>query len=354
MNWKRIALTGVITTLLSTVHGFPHHEASAAVNREIHVNIDDEQVTLAASSYLEQGTVMVPITMLHKLSEAQINWNNADKTATVRMNGQSFALKPGAAKVSYAGKVYNLNKKVQLINHRIMVPAAFLSEISDTDMRFDKMDRILYLITDRYYIMTVPKHEEIQLQATQLNQYDYVEGMNLIVNGDSHPFTSWEGMWNWRYKPVIHVEDLTNDGREEFAVINTLGYGTGLMQKEVHIINLQNHKEFPIESFEDITKEWIDSSITTQDGKVTASVKIKGEEEIKHVLEEYKGLPPDYFYSELGFGAVVYYFIDNGKLTARLGASASTVTFSGDVFIEYKYEDGRFLADKVSYAPHQK
>lgn len=354
MNWKRIALAGVITTLLSTVHGFPHHEASAAENKTIQVNIDDEQVRLTTSSYLEQGTVMVPITMLHKLSKAQIKWNNANKTATVQMNGQSFVLNPGVAKVSYAGKLYNLKEKVQLINHRVMVPAAFLSEISDSSMRFDKMDRILYLTTNRYYTMTAPQHEEIQLQAAQVNKYDYVKGMNLIINGESRPFTSWEGMWDWSYKPDIYVEDLTNDEQEEFAVINTLGYGTGLMKKDVHIVNLQNHKEIPIEPFEDIIKEWIDSSITTQDGQVTVSVKIKEQEKIKHVLDEYTGLPPDHFYTELGFGAIVYYFIDNGKLSARLGASASTVTFSGDVIIDYKYESGRFLADKVSYTPYQK
>lgn len=354
MNWKRITLTGMITALLSTVHVFPHHEALAEANNSIQVFIDDEPVSLAASSYVEQGTIMVPITMLHKLSEVQIKWNNTNKTATVQMNGQFLSLEPGVTKISYAGDVYHLKDEVQLINHRVMVPAAFLSEISDTEMRFDKMDRILYLTTNQYYTITAPRHEEIQLQAAQVNKYDHVEGMNLIVNGKSHPFMEWEGMWDWSYKPVIHVEDLTNDEREEFAVINTLGYGTGLMQQEVHTVDLETLKEISIQSYEEITNEWIDSSITTQDGQVTVSVKINGQEEIKHTLEEYTGHPPDYFYSKLGFGAVVYYFIENGKLTARLGASASTVTFSGDVKIEYKYKDGRFLADKVNYAPYHK
>ncbi|MCM3781667.1 copper amine oxidase N-terminal domain-containing protein [Neobacillus mesonae] len=352
MNWKRIAQISVISALLVGVSDLPNQKVYADVDHALEVIIDDQDEKTVTQPYLDNGTVMVPLKMLHELNDVKIKWNNSSKTAVVTIGGQVYSLKPGQTSVSSASKKFTLDKPVVLEDNRIVVPASFLCEISGTEMRLDEMDRRLYLTTKQYHTLAVPGHDDIKLEALDVKN-DYVKGMKLELKGKEHNFKEWEGMWNWRSKPEIYVGDLNGDNQEEIAVVNTLGYGTGLMIQEAHIVDLKTLKEIPIQSVEDVAEEWIDSQITSNDDHIEVKLKIKGQEEVQHILKDYAGYPSDRLNDEVMFEAIVYYSIEDGKLTARAGGSVGIAIFSGDLNIEYNFEDGAFKADKVSYSPYK-
>ena len=141
----------------------------------------------------------------------------------------------------------------------------------------------------------------------------------------------WANVINPTYVPTINVVDVDDDGKDEIIIILTTGYGTGVLQKEIHILNMEDLSEISIQDpIQTINKE-VTSTIAKNEGKVNVTVKWDG----KVIEESYNESDAGIWFDEVTFGSHIYYDIVDNKIIATISGAVSPSRFPIEAFIGY-------------------
>ncbi|MGG2074412.1 hypothetical protein AB1J28_13770 [Lysinibacillus irui] len=195
-------------------------------------------------------------------------------------------------------------------------------------------------------IIWFSENNEVQL-TPKTKVSDGFSGVTVAVN-------NMEKEFNWRFttitEPQVYYTDITGDGKKEAVVIINTGRGTGLTIDEVHVQNSENLSEINVQPFEEIISDHFESKITKKGENLNIQVVVQGTEQHVNVV----ALDPHVEQEHLNFGGVVYYKLDNQKLTVVLGASVGvSPQYVGDVYITYQFDEAKneFLAHQMKFVP---
>ena len=108
-----------------------------------------------------------------------------------------------------------------------MVPARFMTELYDAEVRLDPKDGMVYIYTPEVDLLTAEENSNVKLYPVSASKYGRYEGMVIEVEGRKRVFKDWHGGEATR-KPVIHYRDVTGDGKPDVVVFYVDGTGTGL------------------------------------------------------------------------------------------------------------------------------
>lgn len=142
---------------------------------------------------------------------------------------------------------------------------------------------------------------------------------------------SWLTVTNPTYAPTINVIDADADGKDEVIIILTTGYGTNVLQQEIHVLNMEDLSEISIQNPIKAINKKATSTITKNEGKVNAVIKWDGKVIEKSYYESEAGI----WFDEVTFGSIITYEIIDNKITATVPGAVSPSEFPVTAFIEY-------------------
>ncbi|AYB46789.1 copper amine oxidase N-terminal domain-containing protein [Paenibacillus lautus] len=311
-KWTKMAASGAIAAamLLSTAV-----QAQAAHKKDLEfLNVNHYVMTPDVKPVIVNGTVLVPLnTVKEYLKPMGLRWNNKNKTLTVNTGTDQVTLKMGSDVAKGKKKTFALSVPAQLMDGRVMVPARFMTELYDAEVRLDPKD-----------------------------------GMVIEVEGRKRVFKDWHGGEATR-KPVIHYRDVTGDGKPDVVVIYVDGTGTGLYAGEMHVVDAKSLEEIPIESLEQAVSSHVQSSIQKYADYFTVKVTVDGKESVQKFKDDSKD--KSYLFDKLGFGAVVRHRLAEGRLLTEAAGNMSPAGFAGDLRITYRFNEelNRFEVDEMEY-----
>ncbi|OWA37640.1 hypothetical protein B9G55_06205 [Saccharibacillus sp. O16] len=143
----------------------------------------------------------------------------------------------------------------------------------------------------------------------------------------------------WHYEPsggkksvFTSLSDVTGDKREEIVIQVPTGSGTELSLQEIHVLDFDTLEEIPIEDPIARLEQTVKSSIVKRDGNAIMNAELNG----MHLTKRYLNADnAGFIFDRAAFGAIVYYTLNEGKLTAELVARASVTEFPFHVVVTY-------------------
>jgi hypothetical protein len=119
-----------------------------AADKPITINIDNEKVDFSVQPQYINGVVYVPIrTICEKLGIAY-EWNNQTKTVSGVKGNKEFELKLGSSEVIYNGKARALHGQSFLQNGTMLVPLRFVAESIQNAVIWDGSTYTASITTD--------------------------------------------------------------------------------------------------------------------------------------------------------------------------------------------------------------
>lgn len=158
----------------------------------------------------------------------------------------------------------------------------------------------------------------IKILANKPEAGDLFQGITIQTKDLSKSF-DWNTSSNPAYYPVAEVGDFYTGNKDELVVILTKGHGTGVLRQEIHVLNVEDLSEIPVDSPEEAIKREVKSKLTKRDQIVTVELETKG----AIITKEYTKSEAGSWSEGVGFGDIVRFEIIRGKITANLPGAVS-------------------------------
>ena len=181
------------------------------------------------------------------------------------------------------------------------------------------------------------------------NKTGAYDGLYLSMNGVSR-YYDWKNIGKDAFLPELILKDINGDGQKELVVILTTGKGTGVNQKTVHVINPQNFAEINVIDPLDIIEKYADTSIVHENGSVTVTVRVNGQDSVITLPEDYA---QGWGEEKAWFGSIVTYEVDGSVLKAIVPAQISITVFAGEIVITYAFDGSQYVMKTIEYIPNE-
>jgi len=167
----------------------------------------------------------------------------------------------------------------------------------------------------------------------------------------------WMNTTSPTWSPQIFYEDIDKDRKNELIIILTKGTGTGILEREVHVFQIQNQRinkeivEVPVEVLVDNPIAIVLKNIKTKLLPNKAIITI-GEKEFAIDTKLLK-IEPEHLFADIYFGDLIDFEINNNQLIAKIGAQVSQVGGSiGNIEITYMLKDKMYQAKSIEFKPN--
>ncbi|BCG57124.1 copper amine oxidase N-terminal domain-containing protein [Paenibacillus sp. URB8-2] len=123
--WIGLGLTATITGLGS---GGTHSAQAAVPARTVSVTINGATLKLQSQAYVKQGRVMVPLREMAAGMGAQLSWDAATRTATIRKAPYLAKITAGSSRAVRDGGTVLLDAPAEIRSGRVYIPLRFSAE----------------------------------------------------------------------------------------------------------------------------------------------------------------------------------------------------------------------------------
>ena len=191
-------------------------------------------------------------------------------------------------------------------------------------------------------------NENLTLYATE--REDYLENFRLESNGVTQYFPDWKNVSNESYWPIFFYNDINQDGKKELIIILTKGYGTGLIDQDVHVLHKTKSNAGLVykEIIVDNPMTAILKNVRTQLKKSEATINIANEKISIKVSD--LGIDPKNLFSNIVTGNLVSFDVLNNELVAIIGAQISPVGgYIGSFHVTYIFKDGMYQVKNITF-----
>lgn len=168
----------------------------------------------------------------------------------------------------------------------------------------------------------------------------------------------WINTTSPTWSPEIIYEDISQDGKKELVIILTKGTGTGVLEREVHVFQMQQRKSektqsvIPVEVPVDDPIALLLKNVKTEITPNKAIVSI-GDKEYTIDIKPL-GIQPEHLFDDIYFGNLINFEIKNNQLIAKLGGQISPVGgYVGDIQITYIFKDKIYQAKSIEFIPYE-
>lgn len=153
-----------------------------------------------------------------------------------------------------------------------------------------------------------------------------------VKDGPSRLFI-WDVIDNNSRPALIDEEDINGDGTKEIILRLSTGTGTGISMSDIHVLKPDTLEELAVEDPAEALNKSLKSSVTHRNNHTYVSAELNG----KHLSRVYDYTDGSWG-TEVGFGANVYYELEDGRIRVRLAGAASMTEFPLEVFAFYNKE----------------
>lgn len=351
MTMNKLIGSLMASILLSTVlhsgegvNGAAHTELPHALD----YYIDHQMVSVEVPPALQQGELYVPVYMMKDWRGISLKWDHNAKELRITTDGQRYVVKSGSARVSLPdGSYFTLKSPVYIENNRMMVPLSLFEQISGGKASVSEDPKTLVIDSRGKRPLAFGGADKNIAIYGEREQEGLYQELTLDIDGNQHTYP-WATPVSWKSSPQLLDLDVNRDGSSEIVVLLNQGSGTGVHAQDVHVISA-DFTEVSVESFQDILKEQVSSSIQHQEGVLLLSVQVDGKETLLAIPDE-EGSRTNF--THVGFGAVVYHAVEDGRLVLRLAGSVSPSEFIGELEVVYGWLEGRLAAERMSFTPY--
>jgi uncharacterized protein (UPF0248 family) len=217
------------------------------------------------------------------------------------------------------------------------------SVIASNDKKADgsiKEPNSIYDVNDEKLVAEIP-NSKIKLYFVKDDKdFGRYEGFILQIN-DMNKYFRWEHV-NSNREPELILSDLDNDGKDELVVILTKGYGTGVSDREVHVIRLETLNKILVENPLIPLHKNVYIEKTKEQIKVVLNNKTT-------VLSKKKIISTPY--EELGaaYGHYVKFEVNNNVLSAIVPLGVGVNSGIGEFVVKYKYENEILQVESIDF-----
>ncbi|WP_156456535.1 hypothetical protein [Abyssisolibacter fermentans] len=166
------------------------------------------------------------------------------------------------------------------------------------------------------------------------------KGMKLVI-GEKSKIFNWRCSFN-RTPELVSV-DLNSDEKKELVIIRTDGFGTGIHNGKINVLDRDSLDEIYVVSPIEIINKNIKSQLSLENIKLAI-----GNETISLKTSDYtKGKE---IYNSIEFGSEIYYLIEDKHIKSVVSAQIAHGAYIGYIIINYKYENSQFVLDDIGYS----
>lgn len=184
---------------------------------------------------------------------------------------------------------------------------------------------------------------QIVLTADLDSNYREYRDFKLKI-GQSEKNFNWRSIGNISFAPSMRPIDLGTDKSSGVAVFLVASQGTGVFLQHAHVIRIKDFKEIPIENPVDI----IQKHVKTQSSDGGIIFDIDGTKTVldKNYLNRFGIINPN---EKLYYEYRIIYGTRNNTLSADVGVSNGSLTYMGDIHIDYAYKDDALKMARISF-----
>ncbi|WP_191089605.1 stalk domain-containing protein [Paenibacillus spiritus] len=351
----RAARTEAVPTgpaAVAAAHILPAASGRTAGHADVSVRWNGQVLNLSPAPYISNGVTMVPLSMIQKLGSVSAHWQSDEGLVRIWMTrGGVYDFKPGEREVretAEAGR-YPLAAPIAGQGSETMLPLRFIAELAGADVRWNASVRSAEVVTGRTVLAAVPGGGPRLFRIGK--KADTFEGMRLEWDGWVKSFPYWKNPVDASHAPVLETGDIGGDQSPEAVIRLNAGWGTGLHLEEVHVIERRSFKEIPVDDPVEAARNRIGSSVSLRGDQVIIRAETPGGgDQISRSASSYGTEAAALDRQKIAFGSIIYYGIEGGRLTARLGGAIGNADFVGEARIVYRYEEGRYKADQATFS----
>jgi len=181
------------------------------------------------------------------------------------------------------------------------------------------------------------EHEAARVSITGVQQdTETIAPITVHIDGEQKTY-QWQNVADVEYYPELVVTDLNADGQDEIYLFLTKGYGTGVVDTQIHILR-KNFTEFtPPNPFVDLK------------GKLTSTVDENDSEQIYTLQLNKRAYTYTYqhdeaamWFEEIVVGKSTTYRIEQNELILSLSLQVAPTITVGTLEMNYKLIDNQF------------
>ena len=176
---------------------------------------------------------------------------------------------------------------------------------------------------------------KLELCSSKVTYFDYSE-LFVRYNGQILPI-SGSTLNNTMFTPSLWL--LNND--EKAAILLVEGEGSGLLQMNMHIIDLINMTEIPYESPLTYLGSNMDSNVAN--GIVTLSFPDQT------IVFDISEIRPDYYYEKAGYGGIIRYYLEGENIFSEVHIHISPTLNLGYVTMKYSFEKDQYKITDMNF-----
>ena len=200
---------------------------------------------------------------------------------------------------------------------------------------------------DKRIVIGFLKENDTYLTATLTNDYRFTD-ITLYINGKSHNY-AWETIANSYFMPQLFYADVDKDASNELGVILCEETGTTILQERLHIINVDNFSEIPLEDPVAVLGKRVKTSIT--EDKVNVTI-----DDGEPIWFAAKGVESAFgnrntWFPNLKIGSKIQYYVSENTLYAQVSAQISATGFLGNFILTYDYTGDKLEITNITFAP---
>ncbi|XEC93934.1 WG repeat-containing protein [Paenibacillus tarimensis] len=124
---------------------------AANANEQVKVYVHGNQIRFTQPPYTEKGNTLVQMRPIYEAIGMEVIWDAKARTITSSVDRQTIVMKVDSTEASINGKLTTLPVAPRIIHGSVFVPLRFIVESVDGDIRFNKKDNRIDMVTDQGY-----------------------------------------------------------------------------------------------------------------------------------------------------------------------------------------------------------
>lgn len=190
---------------------------------------------------------------------------------------------------------------------------------------------ITFAALEDYEVVASCEVYQVFLYAQKRN--GMYENFQIVYKGGIVSKENWVNVTNETYAPKIMIEDIGGDETPEIVIVLTKGYGTSVLDQEVHVLQSEGNglKELTVEN----ALSFIDKKVRTFFLQNIVVIKIGN----KKAIIDISHIPVEQRFDNVFFGNIVKYEVENNRLRATLYGHVAPSYSVGILNISYKLYD---------------
>jgi hypothetical protein len=142
------------------------------------------------------------------------------------------------------------------------------------------------------------------------------------------------------------LTDLDNNGQKELVIIITEHYGSDMHLSSIHVSNINNLEEIPLDNPIEISKKIVNTKVA---GKFL-NVNIQNQTykvRLFDFIDDLTGI-----WTDVPIGNQVSYSIEGNNIVARLSVNIKPSVSVGNIKIIYQYKNQSFQVISITFEPN--